>query len=145
VSSEPAVERVRPPLLSRALATVIAAVGLLLLAGSMVDQHPDLGALLTGCVFLVGGSGLALARGECTEARITYWNVRRYRVPAESVSAVEVEKRGWATTFPTVVVYRHDGRPLVLRAVQDYRSTNGWSRQAKRAERWRITLGLPRA
>ena len=135
-------ERIRPPRLTRLLAAVIAAVGLLLVIGSLFDQHPDGEAVLVGVALLVLGGTLALARADCSAAGVTYWNLRKYHVPATQVAAVRVERRGFSGTFPTLVVYRREGRPLVLRGVQDFRSEAGIRRQSERADRWNRTLRL---
>jgi hypothetical protein len=134
--------RLRPPVATRALLAVIALLGLISIIDFAVDAHPDSGELLFGLIMLVIGTTGALARAQCSEHGVTYRNLRRYRASRDSITDVRVEPRGWIGTFPTLVVHRQSGRPIVMRAVQDYRTKGGRMRQADRASEWQSVLGL---
>ena len=133
---------VQAPTLSRVTGWALAVLGLLLVVGGLFAGHVEVTPLVVGLVMAVLGPSVATAHALCTVDGVVYRNLLRYRLDAAEITRVEVERRGWTGTFPTLVVYRRAGRPVVLRAVQEYRSPAGQSRMEARAATWRTVLAL---
>lgn len=137
-------ELLQGPRSSRAILWLVFGLGLVLVAGA-VSELGDVSSavgLTLGAVFAVFGLGGALARARCDETGISYRYVRRWHVPTDQVTDVQVQARGYYGLFPTLVIYRRSGRPLVLRGVADYMTKAGWARTEDAAARWRQSARL---